>query len=135
MEAYARERVTGISPAQALVNAGYAKSIAEARPKFLEKNAAVKARIVYLAGDDQELLKAKRARLEVFLWDALAVDRASFYEMIDTPIRAKNGDIAIDPATGKPSWQQDPTAVCSNATFRPRATNRLTFTFSIGTDF
>jgi outer membrane protein assembly factor BamA len=42
--------------------------------------------------------------------------------------------LVTDPTTGKQSWQQDPTAVC-NATFRPQAPSRFTFTFSIGTDF
>jgi len=54
----------------------------------------------------------------------------------DGPLTAKTplSHIVTDTATGKPSWQQDPTAVC-NASFRPRAPSRFTFTFSIGTDF
>src|SRR5690242_15887546 len=78
MEAYARERCLGISPTQALAAAGYAKSIARVRPNYLENDPRVKDRIAYLARDHADVVRAKRQKLEAYLWLALESDRADF---------------------------------------------------------
>jgi hypothetical protein len=54
------------------------------------------------------------------------------------PSEAPKSQLKPDPTTGKPTWQQDPTTQCA-PTFQPNTPKtffgRLTFTFSIGSDF
>ena len=61
----------------------------------IEKKPVVAARIAWLSRQDEEALREKRNRLEELLWVGLYVDRADFYEIVETPITDRNGHAVL----------------------------------------
>jgi hypothetical protein len=61
----------------------------------IENKPVVAARIAWLSRQDEEELREKRNRLEQLLWVGLYVDRADFYEIVETPITDRNGHAVL----------------------------------------
>ena len=92
-EIFARQRALNESP---LVAGQIAGLNYDRRNLFrIEKKAAVAARIAWLSRQDEEALREKRKRLEETLWVGLYVDRADFYETVETPITDRNGHAVL----------------------------------------
>lgn len=80
-EQYCRLRVLGISPIAAVRDSGFTAGLTSATAETdknaglrgviskLERNKAVRARIQYLAGNTDDVLREKRAALEAPLWN------------------------------------------------------------------
>ena len=80
-EQYCRLRVLGISPIAAVRDSGFTAGLTSATAETdknaglrgviskLERNKAIRARIQYLAGNADDVLRAKRAALEAPLWN------------------------------------------------------------------
>ena len=94
-EIFARQRALNQSP---LIAGQIAGLNYDRRNLFrIEKKSAVAARIAWLSRQDEEALREKRNRLEELLWVGLYVDRADFYEIVETPITDRNGHVAAWP--------------------------------------
>jgi Terminase small subunit len=97
-ELYAQERALFNSATASARNAGY-KGHVEVVASELERKPKVQARITYLTRDHEAGIAEKRKRLEEFLWDAIEIDRAAYYETVEVvitdrkgiPIRDRNG--------------------------------------------
>ena len=98
-EIFARQRALNQSP---LIAGQIAGLNYDRRNLFrIEKKSAVAARIAWLGRQDEEALREKRKRLEEALWVGLCVDRADFYETVETPITDRNGHAVLKP-NGEP---------------------------------
>jgi hypothetical protein len=95
LEAYARERALNNSPSIAARNAGY-NGRADVVGAIVEKKKHVQARVRWLVRDAEDAVRIKRQRLETFLWDALELDHANFYETTEVVITDRNGIPILD---------------------------------------
>jgi len=92
-EIFARQRALNQSPLVASQIAGLNH---DRRNLFrIEKKPVVAARIAWLSRQDEEALREKRNRLDELLWVGLYVDRAEFYETVETPITDRNGHAVL----------------------------------------
>ena len=66
-EQYCRLRVLGISPISAARDSGFTPGLRGTVSK-LERNAKIIARVRYLAGNSDDVLRAKRAKIEARMW-------------------------------------------------------------------
>lgn len=67
----------------------------------LERRKDVQARIAFLSRQDEEVLAAKRQRLEEFLWSVHEVDPADLWEIVESPKLDADGEPIIDENTGE----------------------------------
>jgi hypothetical protein len=92
-EVFARQRALNQSP---LVAGQIAGLNYDRRNLFrIENKFVVAARIAWLSREDEEELREKRKRLEELLWVGLYIDRAEFYETVETPITDRKGHAVL----------------------------------------
>lgn len=77
-EAYAKARALNQPPAVAAKEAGLKRE--NGAVTKLERNRRILARMAWFARQDDELLRAKRAKLEGFLWAVHEVNYADFWD-------------------------------------------------------
>jgi hypothetical protein len=63
---------------------------------LLENNREIGDRIAYLSRQDEELLRAKRRRLEESLWHQLEADIGNLFETIEVPKLNRKGEPILD---------------------------------------
>jgi hypothetical protein len=92
-EIYARERALMLPPRLAAQKAGFAPSSTGQSGK-LERSAKMQARIAYLTRQQEDILRAKRARLEQFWWMAIETDIAEYFEKAEEVVYDAEGNAA-----------------------------------------
>lgn len=93
-ETYARCRALNLPPRASAVEAGLKRE--NGAVTKLERNANVQARIGWFAQQDAELLKAKRARLESFLWSVHESDYSEYFATVERVERDEDGAPILD---------------------------------------
>lgn len=95
-EQYCRLRVLGISPIAAARDSGFTAGLTSATAETdknaglrgviskLERNKAVRARIQYLAGNTDDVLREKRAALEAPLWNIFKASIKDYTRITDS---------------------------------------------------
>lgn len=81
-ERYARHRSLLMPRLEAARMAGYEDMTAGNAAK-LDRKAAISERIAFLCRQDEDILKAKRLKLEEFLWNIHEVNYADFWETVE----------------------------------------------------
>lgn len=94
-ERYARARSMLMPRLEAARRAGYETMTAGNAAK-LDRNRKIADRIAFLTRQDEEILTAKRQRLEEFLWNIHETDRAGLYETAEWPLRDAEGEPILD---------------------------------------
>lgn len=98
-EAYANERALCSSRLLAYRNAGF-KSCSDhdaaGNGAKLERNQEMRDRIAWLCRQPEDVVRAKRARIEQFKWDTLNHRISDYYIMVERPILDKKGDPVLD---------------------------------------
>ncbi len=62
----------------------------------LDRRQDIRNRVAYLTRQPEEQLKAKREKLEAFLWAAHETNYAEFWETVEEPIRDGDGEVVYD---------------------------------------
>lgn len=98
-ELYARERALCCSRMVAYRNAGFESEddhAARGNAGKLERKRAITDRIAWLCRQDEDVLRAKRQRIEEFKWSVKNADIGSYYVMVELPILNKEGNPVLD---------------------------------------
>jgi hypothetical protein len=93
-EIYARERALGQPITHAAERAGLGKR--SGAGSKLEDNDDIRARIAWLAREDDELVREKRRRLEERQWLIHGCDISQFYEDVEETVTDKEGNLVFD---------------------------------------
>jgi hypothetical protein len=103
-EMYCRERALCSSPLLAYRAAGFKSCdnhAARGNAVKLERSAAVRDRIAYLTRQDEDVIRAKREKLEGYLFAVHNFDIADYYVDVERPLLTKDGDPVLG-RDGKP---------------------------------
>lgn len=103
-EAYAKERALCSSRMVAYRNAGFESEddhAARGNAAKLERKQAVRDRIAWLCRQDEDVLRAKRDKLEALKWSMINVDIGQYFVMVERPVLDKEGKQTFD-AGGNP---------------------------------
>jgi hypothetical protein len=94
-ERFARHRSMLMPKVEAYRAAGYESASdhdALGNACKLERKQTVIARVAWLCRQDEDILKAKRRRLEEFLWNVHEINYADFFEVSDRPQVDEDGE-------------------------------------------
>lgn len=89
-EAYAKARALNMPPRAAAIEAGL--KVETGAPTKLENNAKIQLRMAWFARQDDEVLRAKRAKLEAFLWAVHESNYGDFWEVVEEDILDEDGE-------------------------------------------
>lgn len=98
-ESYARERMLCSSRMVAYRNAGFESEddhAARGNAAKLERKGAVRDRIAWLCRQDEDVLRAKRDKIEAIKWEMVNVDIGNYFVMVERPVLDKEGRPALD---------------------------------------
>lgn len=98
-ERYAQERALCSSRMLAYRSAGFESEddhAARGNAAKLERKASVSDRIAWLCRQEEDILRAKRLRLEQFKWNVWNADIGDYYVMVERPVFDKEGKPVLD---------------------------------------